>query len=167
MSHLLGPGRFWPSPRGRAGFGPARKKREGSVGPRPAQPKGPGPDQLFGPDRPTDLMNLINYYVLKNKKKFKKIQTNSKKHFKKFVIFLNIFLPSLLNIGLYTYMVRYKSGIKTPGFLRNTSKKKFKKRKKYFIAYGQVLKIFPSMFSFQNKKIASFSCFKNPKKWIS
>jgi len=72
---------------GRAGSGPAQgvgpvlarpgKKREGPVGPRPAQPKGPGPDQLFGPDRPTDLINLINYYVLK------KIKKNSKKNFKK------------------------------------------------------------------------------------
>jgi hypothetical protein len=120
---------------GRAGSGPAQgvgpvlaqpgKKREGPVGPRPAQPKGPGPDQLFGPDRPTDLINLINYYVLKknSKKNSKKIQKNFKNHFKKFVIFLNIFLPSLLNIGLYTYMIRYKSGIKMPGFLRNIQKK--------------------------------------------
>jgi hypothetical protein len=80
---------------GRAGSGPAQgvgpvlaqpgKKREGPVGPRPAQPKGPGPDQLFGPDRPTYLINLINYYVLKkNQKKFKKIQTNSKKFQKSF-----------------------------------------------------------------------------------
>jgi hypothetical protein len=43
-----------------------------------------------------------------------------------------------------------------PGFLKNIQKKNF-------IAYGQVLKDFPSMFSFQNKKIASFSRFKNPK----
>jgi hypothetical protein len=76
------------------------------------------------------------------------------------VIFLNIFPPSLLNIGLYTYIVRYKSGIKVPGFLRNISQKKIQKKEKYFIAYGQVLKNFPSMFS---KEIASFSRFKNPK----
>ena len=147
---------------GRAGSGPVQgvgpvlarpgKKREGPVGLRPAQPKGPGPDQLFGPDRPTYLINLINYYVLKKIKKIqnnsKTIQKNFKNHFKKFVIFLNIFLPSLLNIGLYTYIVRYKSGIKIPGFLRNILKK-IQKKKKYFIAYGQVLKNFPSMFSFQ------------------
>ena len=72
---------------GRAGSGPAQgvgpvlaqpgKKREGPVGPRPAQPKGPGPDQLFGLDRPTDLINLINYYVLK------KIQKKNSKKFQK------------------------------------------------------------------------------------
>jgi hypothetical protein len=33
-----------------------------------------------------------------------------------FLIFLNVFLPILFNIGLYTYTVRYKSGIKIPGF---------------------------------------------------
>jgi hypothetical protein len=60
---------------------------------------------------------------------------------------------------VYTYIVRYKSGIKILGFLRNISKKNSRK-KIYFIAYGQVLKNFPSMFS---KEIASFSRFKNPK----
>jgi len=83
---------------GRAGSGPAQgvgpvlarpgKKREGPVGPRPAQPKGPGPDQLFGPDRPTDLINLINYYELKKSKKFKK---NFKKSFQKICDFLKYF----------------------------------------------------------------------------
>jgi len=86
----------------------------------------------------------------------KKIQKNSKS-FQKFVIFLNIFLPSLLNIGLYTCMVRYKSGIKTPSFLRNISKKKFQKKKKYFIVYGQVLKNFPRMFFVFKKKKLHFS----------
>jgi hypothetical protein len=100
----------------------------------PAQVAGPGPAR---------------------EKKIQKILKSSQK----FVIFLNIFLPSLLNIGLYTYMVRYKSGIKTPGFLRNTSKKKFKKRKKYFIAYGQVLKNFPSMFLCLRRKNFIFLTF--------
>jgi len=87
---------------GRAGSGPVQgvgpvlarpgKKREGPVGPRPAQPKGPGPDQLFGPDRPTDLINLINYYVLKkNQKNSKKIQKNFKKSFQKICDFLKYF----------------------------------------------------------------------------
>jgi hypothetical protein len=46
------------------------------------------------------------------------------------------------NIGLYIYTVKYKSGIKIPGFLRNISKRKkniskhFQKEKKYFVAYG-------------------------------
>jgi hypothetical protein len=39
------------------------------------------------------------------------------------MIFSNIFLPILHNIGLYIYTVKYKSGIKIPGFLRNISKK--------------------------------------------
>jgi len=46
-----------------------------------------------------------------------------------------IFLPILYDIGLYIYIVKYKSGIKIPGFLRNLSKKNFKtfsKRKKIF-----------------------------------
>jgi len=80
------------------------------------------------------------------------------------VVFSNIFPPSLLNIGLYTYIVRYKSGIKIPGFFK-ILKKKFKKKKKYLIAYGQVLKIFKACFF--SKKIASFSRFENKKKWIS
>jgi len=42
------------------------------------------------------------------------------------VIFSNIFLPILHNIGLSIYTVKYKSGIKTPGFLQNISKKKSK-----------------------------------------
>jgi hypothetical protein len=41
------------------------------------------------------------------------------------MIFLHVFLPILLNIRLYFYIVRYKSDIKTPGFLLNL--KKFKK----------------------------------------
>jgi len=41
------------------------------------------------------------------------------------VIFSNIFLSILHNIGLYIYTVKYKSNIKVPGFLRNFSKKKF------------------------------------------
>jgi len=39
------------------------------------------------------------------------------------VIFSNIFLPIFHNIGLYIYTVKYKSGIKIPGFLRNILKK--------------------------------------------
>jgi hypothetical protein len=57
---------------------------------------------------------------MKNSKK------NSKNPLKKIVIFSIIFLPILHNIGLYIYTVKYKSGIKIPGFLRNISKKKFK-----------------------------------------
>jgi hypothetical protein len=47
-------------------------------------------------------------------KSFKKKLKNP---FKKFLIFSNIFLPILHNIGLYIYTVKYKSGIKIPGFL--------------------------------------------------
>jgi hypothetical protein len=53
----------------------------------------------------------------------KKYSKNFKNHFKKNVIFSNIFLPILHNIGLYIYIVKYNSGIKIPGFLRNISKK--------------------------------------------
>jgi len=78
------------------------------------------------------------------------------------VIFLNIFLPILHNIGLYIYTVKYKSGIKIPGFLRNISKKKFKtfskkyqkllnqfpfkKKKNILFSYGQILKILQPYF---------------------
>ena len=51
-----------------------------------------------------------------------------KKSFQKIVIFSNIFLQILHNIGLYIYIVKYKSGIKIPDFLWNIYfKKKFKK----------------------------------------
>jgi len=66
------------------------------------------------------------------KKKFKKFQ---KSFFKKNMIFSNIFLPILHNIGLYIYTIKYKSGIKIPGFFRNISKKNqniFKKNLKNF-----------------------------------
>ena len=39
------------------------------------------------------------------------------------MIFSNIFLPIWYNIGLYIYIIKYKSGIKIPGFLWNISKK--------------------------------------------
>jgi hypothetical protein len=62
----------------------------------------------------------------------KKIQNS---FFKKNMIFSNIFLPILHDIGLYIYTVKYKSGIKIPGFLRNISKQNqniFKKNFKNF-----------------------------------
>jgi hypothetical protein len=42
------------------------------------------------------------------------------------MIFSNIFLSILHNIGLYIYTVEYKSGIKLSGFVGNISKKNFK-----------------------------------------
>jgi hypothetical protein len=77
-----------------------------------------------------------------------------KNPFEKFVIFSNIFLPILHNIGLYIYIVKYKSDFKIPDFLQNISKKKC------FHASGQILKTFPSIFSLK-KKLASLSCFEN------
>jgi len=80
------------------------------------------------------------------------------------MIFSNIFLSILHNIGLYIYIVKYKSGIKILGFLQNILKKikkHFQKEKKYFAAYGQILKFFHAYFHI--KKIASFLCLKNPK----
>jgi hypothetical protein len=38
------------------------------------------------------------------------------------MIFPHVFLLILLNIGLYAYIVRYRSEIKIPGFHRNVSK---------------------------------------------
>ena len=68
---------------------------------------------------------LFLFFLKKISKNFKK-----KKSFKKFVVFSNIFPPSLLNIGLYTYIVRYKSSIKIPGFFEIFFfKKNFKKKK--------------------------------------
>jgi len=57
------------------------------------------------------------------------------------MIFSNIFLPILYNIGLYIYTVKYQFGIKILCFLRDISKKKqiskhFQKEKKYFHSYG-------------------------------
>jgi hypothetical protein len=95
---------------------------------------------------------------------------------KKFLIFSNIFLPILHNIGLYIYTVKYKSYIKIPGFLQNISKinsKHLKKTSKtfklishfkyiYIHAYYQILKF--SKHIFIKKTFASFSCFENSKK---
>jgi len=68
---------------------------------------------------------IFNYLIINNNdnnNKTKIFQKNFKIPFKKIVIFLNVFLPILFNIGLYTYTVRYKSGIKIPGFLQNIFK---------------------------------------------
>jgi len=51
----------------------------------------------------------------------KKLQKISKCHFKIFLIFSRVFLPIMHNTGLYSYIVRYRSGIKIPGFLRSIS----------------------------------------------
>ena len=82
-------------------------------------------------------------------KKKKKSKKQFKNPLKKIVTFSPVFLSILHNIRLYIYTVKYKSGIKIPGFLRRFSKKKFKsfsKRKKYFHAYGQILKNFQAYF---------------------
>jgi len=44
------------------------------------------------------------------------------------MIFSNIVLLIVYNIGLYIYTVKYKSNIKIPGFLQNI----FKKNSKHF-----------------------------------
>jgi len=93
------------------------------------------------------------YYNIKNKQK--NFQKNFKNPFEKFVIFSNIFLPILHNIGLYIYIIKYKSGIKIPDFLQNISKKT-----KMF----SCLRPNPKNFSkhiFTKKKLASLSCFEN------
>jgi len=70
------------------------------------------------------------------------------------VIFSNIFLSILHNIGLYIYIVKYKSGIKIPNFLQNIFFKK--------VFYSQILKTFPSIFSLKNLHL-SHVLKKNPK----
>jgi hypothetical protein len=57
---------------------------------------------------------ILYYYISLKKKNFQK---KFKNPLKKIVIFSNIFLPILHNIGLYIYTIKYKSGIKIPGFL--------------------------------------------------
>jgi len=91
------------------------------------------------------------------KKQFQKIKKKLKNPFKKIVIFSNIFLPILHNIGLYICTVKHKSSIKIPVFFWNISKKKFKafSKKKIFCCIRPNLKIFPSVFFI---KKASFSC---------
>ena len=97
-----------------------KRRRKLYVGPRSAQPKVP----WARPNPHLILYIIILYYnIILNKKNQKKFPTNFKNHFKKIVIFSNIFLPILHNIGLYIYTVKYKFGIKIPGFLRNISKK--------------------------------------------
>jgi len=75
---------------------------------------------------------------------------------KKIVIFSYIFLPILYDIGLYIYTVKYKSGIKIPGFLRNLSKKNskyFQKKKKIFYCIRPNSKIFfQAYFSLKKKQ---------------
>ena len=68
------------------------------------------------------IIIIIYYYYYYYIKKKQKIQKFSKNHFKKIMIFSNIFLPLLYNIGCI-FTVKYKSSIKIPGFLRNISKK--------------------------------------------
>jgi hypothetical protein len=53
------------------------------------------------------------------------------------MIFSNIFLPILHNIGLYIYTVKYKSGIKILGFFQISFIKKgsFSKNKKCILLH--------------------------------
>ena len=80
------------------------------------------------------------------------------------MILSHVFLSNLHNIGLYIYIVRYKSDIKIPGFLRNISKKiskhlkkllnqfpfSKKTKKKHFVFIRPNPKNFPSMFSLKD-----------------
>ena len=110
------------SPAQLAGLGPARPQNTGRricwAGISPLclwACVGPNPHALI----------IFNYLIINNNdnnNKTKIFQKNFKIPFKKIVIFLNVFLPILFNIGLYTYTVRYKSGIKIPGFLQNIFK---------------------------------------------
>jgi len=98
------------------------------------------------------------------------LKKTNPKTFKKIVIFSNIVLLIFHNIRLYIYTVKYKFDIKISDFLQNISKKKFKTffLKKIFYCIQTNSKIFPSIFFIKKKtKIASFSCLKKIKKWIS
>ena len=96
---------------------------------------------------------------MKNSKKKRKF----KNPLKKIMIFSNIFLLILHNIGLYIYIVKYKSGIKIPVFLRNVFKKKnskhFQKEKNIFFAHGQILNFFSSIFFIKKKHCIFFMFF--------
>jgi hypothetical protein len=94
---------------------------------------------------------------------FKKNEKNSKKISKiisKNCDFLKYFLPILYNIGLYIYTVKYKSGIKIPGFFWNISKKKIKtfskKSQKTFKSIS-LLKKKTKIFCFHTAKSYKFS----------
>ena len=112
---------------------------------------------LSGLAQPTYLI-LYNIYYIIILYIFLKTKTNFKNHLKKIVIFSNIFLSILHNIGLYIYTLKYKFGIKIPIFLWNISKK-----------IQNILKIISKTFKlislFKNKKIyILFSCIRpNPK----
>jgi len=56
-----------------------------------------------------------------------KISIKIKYPFKKSMIFSRVFLSISHNIGLYIYTIRYKSGIKIPGFLPKKISKKIQK----------------------------------------
>jgi len=77
--------------------------------------------KLLGSAQPTYLIlyYIIILYLKKTKKNSKKFQ----KSFQKNCDFFKYFLPILHNIGLYIYIVKYKSGIKIPGFFQNISRK--------------------------------------------
>jgi hypothetical protein len=98
------------------------------------------------------------------------LKTNSKKFqksFLKILIFSNIFLPFLYDIGLYIYTVNTKPVLKYPVFSEIFQKKKFEtfsKRKKIFCCIRPNPKIFPSIFSIKKQKLHLFHVLKkNPK----
>jgi hypothetical protein len=111
----------------------------------------PGPVIWAGPAH-MFLIIFINIYIyiyIYLFKKFQKIPKILKKNYD----FLKYFLPNLYNIRLYIYTIKYKSGIKILGFLRDISKKKFQNifKKKLFSCIRPNPKNFPSMFSLKKK----------------
>jgi len=125
-SFAIGPGQFWPSLIGWVWLGPKKKKIFWvEIGPT-----------VLGRYRPIvfwvyawpSYLGRLSPHVFNNIYIYISFKKNSKKFqksLKKIMIFSNIFLPNLYNIGLYIYTIKYKSGIKIPGFLRDISKKKF------------------------------------------
>jgi hypothetical protein len=121
----LGSGLLWPKPKVWVGLDPQKEKKKDMLGRHL-----PNPTLLRAELSPVSwgglthiFLFIIIYIIIFEKKTTTKNPKKFKNHFKNFVIFSNIFLPILHNIGLYIYIIKYKSGIKTPDFLQNISKK--------------------------------------------
>jgi hypothetical protein len=107
------------------GSGPTQKRKKDMLG--RDQPKSffcrDWPNLSWAEFSPVSWVDPAHIYLIYIYLKYniyynvKKIKKNKKNPFKKIVIFSNVFLPILHNIGLYIYTVKYRSGIKIPVFL--------------------------------------------------
>jgi hypothetical protein len=124
-------GRTRSNPAQMHGLGPAHPKKKnkkvmpGREWPNPFGPISAHPTFLeLSPAQSAGSAQPIYIYI--SFKKTKNSKNNFQKSFKKICDFLKYFLPILHNIRLYIYTVKYKSGIKIPGFFQNIFKKNFK-----------------------------------------